>query len=84
MEGRKMFECIETKQEKALHEKDRIGHEDGYGYNLTQLIRETLMWKLGLPLQAAQELAEGVSEQAYYANWLVATLPSGKWNTFKN
>ena len=44
--------------------------KESYGYDLTHVIRESLMWKLNLPLVQAQEIAENISEQVVYANWI--------------
>jgi hypothetical protein len=42
----------------------------GYGYDITHLIRENLMWKLNLPINQAQEIASNISDHLQYANWL--------------
>ena len=78
-----MFENIEMGYQKKIRLEEESRREVGYGYDLTHIIRENLMWACNLPYTVAQKVAEHISEQAYFANWITIALPDGKWNTFK-
>jgi len=44
--------------------------EQGYGYNLTAIIRENLTWMENLPLARAQEIAAKIADDVVYGHWI--------------
>lgn len=57
-------------------------HKSNFGYQLVAIIREALLWDGGMELKKAQEIAEKISNQVFYADWITVALPDGKGNTF--
>jgi hypothetical protein len=77
------LEHIITNAEKQVRKAEDSRRQDGYGYDLTQVVRENLMWLSNMPFAEAQRVAEKISDQVYYSNWITVALPDGRWNTFK-